>query len=293
MNRGPFARMGGKYYLTDWIISFFTPHDVYLEPFVGSCAILLNKSRARVEIINDIDGDLVNFLLIARRDTKRLMQELEQIPYSRLVHDEFKRRMRERKYNNDFERAVMWFYLVNSSFNSLAYGSFATGVTASTATEYLTNVKLIECLARRLQGVIIEQLDYREFLTRYLIWPDTNGLRTLVYCDPPYLLDDIDASRVYYMQGAFGLREHEELASILNGQSDAKILVSHYDDERIHKMYPPDKWNYYKRVVYKHSVAISGTPEKREHVRAIRNNSRSVELLIMNYKNTDIFSSVI
>ena len=287
--------MGGKYYLADWIVGFFVPHDAYLEPFAGSCAVLLNKTRARTEIINDIDGDLVNFLLVARRDTKRLMQELAGIPYSRLVHDEFRCRMRERKYANDFERAVMWFYLVNTSFNSLVYSSFATGVTATNATEYLTNVKLIECLAQRLQGVIIEQLDYREFLTRYLIWPSRLEERVLVYCDPPYLLDDIDAGKVYYGQGAFGLQEHQDLAAILNSNSHdgAKIVVSHYDDERIYELYPPDKWSYHKRTVHRYAVAVTGTPENREHVSSIRSNSKAVELLIMNYKNhTDIFSSI-
>ena len=37
------------------------PHQVYLEPYAGSAAVLFAKPRVPVEIINDLDGQVVNF----------------------------------------------------------------------------------------------------------------------------------------------------------------------------------------------------------------------------------------
>lgn len=40
---------GSKWSISNWIISFFPPHHSYLEPFLGSGAVLLNKPRSHIE----------------------------------------------------------------------------------------------------------------------------------------------------------------------------------------------------------------------------------------------------
>ena len=37
------------------------PHDLYIEPCMGSAEMLFRKPRSKREIINDYNGDLVNF----------------------------------------------------------------------------------------------------------------------------------------------------------------------------------------------------------------------------------------
>lgn len=54
--------LGGKNRIAPWIISFFPEHRFYVEPFGGSGAVLLNKQPAFLDVYNDLDDRVVNFL---------------------------------------------------------------------------------------------------------------------------------------------------------------------------------------------------------------------------------------
>lgn len=36
------------------------PRSGYIEVFAGGCALLLAKAKSRLEVVNDINGDLIN-----------------------------------------------------------------------------------------------------------------------------------------------------------------------------------------------------------------------------------------
>lgn len=50
---------GAKNRLAEWIISFIPEHRVYLELFFGSGAVFFNKDPAKIETLNDLDGEEV------------------------------------------------------------------------------------------------------------------------------------------------------------------------------------------------------------------------------------------
>ena len=64
--RPPVTYFGGKSRLAPWIASLLPPHRVYVEPFCGSAAVLFAKAPSTHEVINDRDGNLVNFLRVLR-----------------------------------------------------------------------------------------------------------------------------------------------------------------------------------------------------------------------------------
>ena len=39
---------GAKWSMAEWIIDHFPPHRSYLEPFMGSGAVLMNKPRSPI-----------------------------------------------------------------------------------------------------------------------------------------------------------------------------------------------------------------------------------------------------
>ena len=51
---------GSKARLADWIIGHFPEHRSYLEPFLGSGAVLFQKPRSSIETVNDLDGEVIN-----------------------------------------------------------------------------------------------------------------------------------------------------------------------------------------------------------------------------------------
>ena len=74
---------GAKNRLADWIIQFVPEHKVYLEPYFGSGAVFFNKEKAKIETINDMDGEVVNFFRAIREYPAELAKIVEMTPYSR------------------------------------------------------------------------------------------------------------------------------------------------------------------------------------------------------------------
>jgi DNA adenine methylase len=58
---------GGKSRHLKHILPLIPPHECYCEPFAGGVAVFLAKPRSRLEVINDLNGDLISFYLCAQR----------------------------------------------------------------------------------------------------------------------------------------------------------------------------------------------------------------------------------
>lgn len=62
----PLTYYGGKQTLAPTIISLMPPHVLYAEPFTGGGAVFFNKPASKVEVINDTNGELMNFYNVTR-----------------------------------------------------------------------------------------------------------------------------------------------------------------------------------------------------------------------------------
>lgn len=66
----PLKWHGGKHYLAKKIVVRMPPNTHYVEPFFGGGAVLLAKDLYEVsEVVNDIDGHLMNFWEVLRYRT--------------------------------------------------------------------------------------------------------------------------------------------------------------------------------------------------------------------------------
>ena len=85
ITRPAFRYYGGKWKLAKWILSHFPAHRVYVEPFSGAASVLLQKPRAYAEVLNDVDGDIVNLFRVLRDEetARRLQHALELTPFAR------------------------------------------------------------------------------------------------------------------------------------------------------------------------------------------------------------------
>ena len=80
--------LGAKNRLADWIVSFFPEHKIYVEPYGGSAAALLNKAPVEIEVYNDLYDDVVNLFRIIRSERYvELMEQVNMTPFSEREYD--------------------------------------------------------------------------------------------------------------------------------------------------------------------------------------------------------------
>lgn len=243
---------GSKFGLAKWIISHFPPHECFVDVFGGTGAVLIKKEPSKVEIFNDIDFDLVNLLMVIKESPKELAEELMKYPYSRGLYEKFLSEWREGvRGDNNFERAVRFYYLKISSFS----GTFLAGFSRSAyckvneeksrwmnrAKEHFEKIQVLEDTAERFEEVLIEQKDFREIIELY------DSPTTLFYCDPPY--ENIrksekkqHAGKAYYRTD-FNKKDNSDLAALLS-QIKGKTVVSGYHgvfDELYKNWYSEEK----------------------------------------------------
>jgi DNA adenine methylase len=176
---------GGKWLLAKWIISHFPAHRVYTEAFGGAASVLLQKSRAYVEVYNDIYGEVVNLFRVLRdeKQAAALARLVELTPYAR---DEFTASYEVA--DDGLERARR---LVARSFmgfgtklaNSHEANGFRGGAKClrqSVADEWSRFPENLLRVSERFRRVVVEHKPALELLAQY----DTT--EALHYVDPPY-----------------------------------------------------------------------------------------------------------
>jgi len=180
--RTPLSYYGGKQQLSSRILGMIPEHKIYCEPFCGGAAIFFAKEPSGVEIINDTNGELVNFYEVMQRDFSALEREIEISLHSRTQH----RRARVTYENPDMfdrvKRAWAVWMMANGSYACKLGGSFAYD-RVGTSSKKLAHKRagFIVDYATRLQMVQIECCD----ALRIIGSRDTP--ETFFYIDPPYV----------------------------------------------------------------------------------------------------------
>lgn len=70
MLRSPIIYFGGKGNLVKKLLKFIPRHYTYVEVFGGGASLLFAKEPSKVEVYNDIDGEVVNLFRVLRDKEK-------------------------------------------------------------------------------------------------------------------------------------------------------------------------------------------------------------------------------
>jgi DNA adenine methylase len=225
----PFKWVGGKSRLRNQIVALIPEHTCYVELFAGAAWVIFAKPPSKVEILNDIDTELVNFFRVVKYKPEELLQSFEWELVSRA---EFERLANiDLSTLTDIERAHRFYYIIMAGWGGeLHYPRFQTSITDGGhgnrligALKYLQ--QRIEPVYERLQKVIIENLDWKDCFERY------DRSKTVMYIDPPY--PDNGCNYLYNMRS---WDEHRQLADYLH-HSQCKWILSSYDIPEIHNLY--------------------------------------------------------
>ncbi len=214
---------GAKNRLADWICSFIPAHNVYFEPYFGSGGVFFNKEPSRIETINDIDSNVVNYFKVLRTHPYELAKAIGLTPYAR---DEYLTSFETNEIDSDIEKARKfavrcWQGIGNS--NTYYNGFRSTQQTSGPRTAIVWGnlpEKLIQA-GNRLLLAQIENIPAVELIKRY------NTPDVFIYCDPPYLCDTRTSFLYKYEMTD---EQHEELLSVL-ASHPGKVLLSGYDNK--------------------------------------------------------------
>jgi DNA adenine methylase len=177
---GPLCYVGGKRRLARTITRLFPPHQTYVEPFAGGAQVLFHKDPSRVEVLNDLDGDIVNFFRVCQAHADELIRWLRFAIASRWLHRWYL--AQDPELLTDVQRAARFLYLQKNSFGGLIRKrSFHYAVSKPSNFDPRRLPAMLHATADRLARVQLESLPYEDVLAKY-DRPDT-----FFYLDPPYV----------------------------------------------------------------------------------------------------------
>ncbi len=224
---------GGKWRIAPWVISHFPQHHCYVEPFAGAGSVMFRKEPAPFEVLNDLDGNVINFFRVLRERTEELKRAIEYTPFSRKetylagepTSDELE--LARRFYVRSWQTQHGAPYLGKNGWRFGRRG----GHDKRSAVDDWNDTKRLPAIARRLKVVQIESDDALKTIARF------DSDRTLFYCDPPYVAStrrDRWAKNGYHCE--LTDEQHEQLSQVLHGIKGMAI-VSGYPSDLYEQLY--------------------------------------------------------
>jgi len=220
---------GGKYEMSKKLIPLLPPHERYIEVFAGGLSMFFRKSKAKWNVLNDKDKNIVNLYMSVILKRKELIDNLFWIPKSRDLFLNFKGEIRDE--NNTFEipdplQAAKYLYCIRYSFNKLIHTPFSMNKDMNKDWEAeLTYSR------KFLGGATIENLDFSELVDKY---KTKSG--DFWYLDPPYI---VATEKGTYYNHSFTMEDHERLRESVQKihDSGANFMVSYDYREEIAELY--------------------------------------------------------
>lgn len=188
-------------------------HQTYAEPFVGMGGVFFRRSlRPPSEAINDWSREVHNFFRVLQ---VHYVAFLEMMRFQITSRAEFERLALERPETlTDMQRAARFLYLQRTGFGGKVVGR-GFGVSPRDPARFdITKLQpMLEAVHDRLAAVVIERLQWADFIRKY----DRPG--TLFYLDPPYYRCEND-----YGADMFDRSEFAAMADLLAGIKGRFIL---------------------------------------------------------------------
>ncbi|MBN3794581.1 DNA adenine methylase [Burkholderia sp. Ac-20392] len=204
------------------LIPRFPAHDCYVEVFAGGAALYFMRPPAKVEVVNDINGELINLYRVVQHHVDEFVRQFNWAFTSRELFGWLKHTIPEAL--TDIQRAARFYYLQKSCFGGKLEGQ--TFGSKTLAAPGLNPIRLKEELSvahQRLANAFIERLDWAACIDRY------DRPHTLFYLDPPY----------YETQGygvPFPFAEYEKMAERLR-RLKGRAIVSLNDHPDIRRVF--------------------------------------------------------
>lgn len=171
--------IGGKRRLANTILPMFPPHKCYVEGFAGAAAIYFMKPQSDVEVINDINGDVVNLYRVVKSHLEEFVRQFKWCISSRQIYEWHQATPPDTL--TDIQRAAQFYYLQKQAFGGKVDGqSYGTATTTPPRLNLLRIEEELSAAHLRLARTYVENMPWDRILEKY------DRPHTLFYLDPPY-----------------------------------------------------------------------------------------------------------
>lgn len=203
--------IGGKRRLADRLIRLFPPHTCYVEVFAGAAAVFFAKAPSEVEVLNDVNGDLINLYRVVQHHLEEFVHQFKWALTSREVFRWLQ--ITRPETLTDIQRAARFYYLQQACFGGKVVGqNFGTATTTPPALNLLRIEESLSTAHLRVASTFIEREHWSACVERY------DRAHTFFYMDPPYW-----QTEGYGVD--FPIEEYEHLAASLK-RMKGKAIVS-------------------------------------------------------------------
>jgi len=270
--------IGGKSNSCKKIVELMPEHFCYVETNFGGGWVFFAKPRTKVEVINDINGELINFWRIIQRQPDEFKEREKYEMYSRELFTEYYTDFDSGKHYtfSNLERAFRFFCMIKCAFGAKFSAGWGYGKSRNQGDAFFNEFKIVDEIAARLKHVQIDNKDFQFVINDY------DGEETLFFVDPPYIKADVNA-QYFKSTGSknisFTLHDHQRLYNTLI-KIKGKFILTIDDASFIRERYCVGEqgsngfWWIDNTVFYS-----SADKDNRKHV---------TELIITNYDTTEV-----
>lgn len=229
----PLTYYGGKQKLVKDILPLIPKHNLYVEPFFGGGAIFFAKAKSEIEVINDTNGELINFYKVVKTKYKKLEKEIKQTLYSRELHyHAAKAVLGFPQLFSDVKRAWAIWVVANQGYASRLDSSWGYDRKQNTSAKRLHKKRdsFTKEYANRLEETEIENSDALKIIK------SRDSKESFFYCDPPYFNSGMGHYKGYTE------KDFENLLKLLS-TIKGKFLLSSYPSKLLSKYIKQNKWH--------------------------------------------------
>lgn len=246
----PISYHGGKQMLVPKILEVEPKgYRVYNEPFFGGGAFFFAKEPSKVEFINDINQQVTNFYVTAKKQFKNLKIEIDSTLHSEEQFLEARRIYNECNGKDAREkvmRAWALFVLSHQTFLHSLDNTFAYNRTRSMA-QTIQNKKngFTEQYCKRLENTTIFTRDALRVIK------NADCEDTFHFVDPPYYNADMG----HY--DGYTIEDFKNLLTLLT-TIKGKFLLTTYPSEILTKFTEENGWHQQHHIMHRSSSGKAG-----------------------------------
>lgn len=232
----PITYYGGKQGMLKHIRPLIPPHELYCEPFAGGAAVFFDKEPVKVNVINDLNGELINFYRTVVSHLDELRDEVSRTLHCRHQHQHAWYIYNNPDYFSNVQRTWAVFVLSKMGFAGQLSSSFGFDKSEGWHPRKMHNAKEIfnSDLKRLLEISTIECDDAFKVIIRY------DCIHAFHFIDPPYVGSDMG-----HYSGMFNEQNLTELL-LLCTKLQGKFMLTMYPNDVINEYANRSDWAIHK-----------------------------------------------